>query len=176
MMLPPLKWTSIMKKTASISTLVLLVFMSGCSTLQPVEQPIENKLIGKLDALEPKLPEYKTVSTKQNTVKTDRYTDLSLRPQPEQLDLLSVNISTNIPRSITTVKAAVDFLLMRSGYVLVDLSQQSEETKIMMGNPLPESHRHIQTMSLRAALSMLAGNYFELKENNVYRSIMYVKK
>ncbi|MBL4636203.1 MAG: hypothetical protein JKY56_20250 [Kofleriaceae bacterium] len=169
-----------MKKTTSISMLALVVFMSGCTTLQPVEQPGQDNISGEakptvIMPVEIKQPGYTSVITEQNTVKTDRYTKVSLKPLPEQLDLLSINISTNIPRSISTVKEAVEFLLMRSGYVLLDLSQQNEETKIMMANPLPEAHRHIQTMPLRAALSMLAGNAFELKQNNVFRTIMYVK-
>lgn len=154
--------------------MLLAVLMSGCSTMSQ-QAPMPVDVIKGAANTTPVEISAKDRYTRK-LIKTDRYTKVDLRPLPEQLDLLSVTVSTKIPSPIQTVKQAVEFLLMRSGYTLLDLSQQSEETAIMMSNPLPEAHRNIQTMTLRSALTMLAGPAFDLKENDVYRSIMYTKK
>lgn len=156
-------------------TLILLtVVISGCATTQQTSPQASQDITEPVQGTAVELVKQHLVDTKR--VKTDRYTSVDLKPLPEQLDLLSVVISTKIPNGIDTVKQAVEFLLMRSGYSLLDISQQSEETRIMMSNTLPEAHRNIQSMPLRSALSMLAGPAFDLKENDVYRSIIYKKK
>jgi len=163
-----------MEKQIALVTLALVI--SGCSSLETKQPEPQEIIIGKAVEIIDNSPVYRHEIPQTKLTNTDRYTRVSQKPLPEQIDLLSVNISTTIPRSLKTVKEAVEFLLMRSGYTLLDLSEQSSPTNIMMSNTLPESHRQIQTMSLRRALSMLAGSAFELRENNVYRTIMYIKK
>lgn len=158
-----------------IALVSYLLIITGCTSVE--ERPIpEEIIIGKVVDIVDSSLVYKHQSPRSNLIRTGRYTRISQKPLPEQQDLLSVNISTKIPSSLKTVKQAIEFLLLRSGYSLLDLSEQSIPTKIMMSNTLPETHREIQIMSLRSALSMLAGSAFELRENNVYRTIMYVKK
>lgn len=155
-----------------LAALTLTITLTGCNSMQPM--PTNAKpLTGEATQTAPVQVEKDVPATR---VKTDRYTSLSLEPLPEQLDLLSITISTKIPRSISTVKQSLDFLLLRSGYTLLDLSKQSSDVKIMMANPLPEAHRIIQTMPLRSALKMLTGKAFMMKENDIYRSISFIKR
>ena len=154
---------------------IAIITLTGCSSLDS-KPPVQEIIIGQAIEVKDESPGYKHADAELKLVNTERYTRVSQEPLPEQLDLLSVTISTKIPSSLKTVKQAIDFLLMRSGYVLLDLSEQSTATKIMMGNNIPDAHRQIQMMPLRSALSMLAGKAFELRENDVYRTVMYINK
>jgi len=166
-----------MTKYLALALLALTLVLSGCSSQPKRSQPILEPVVVIQPVVEkPRFPIHRHNIQNDKSIKTDRYTSVSQEPLPEQIDLLSISISTTIPRQFLTVKDSIEFLLMRSGYKLLDLSEQSLPTQMMMSNELPESHRKIQTMTLRAALAMLAGASFELRENDVYRTVMYVKK
>lgn len=104
---------------------------------------------------------------------TGRYTAVKNIAPMDQLNPLKVVIKTRIPQSVQTVRQAVDFLLVRSGYQIADDVVLSTEAKTLLGHQLPQVHRKIGPMTLDRALRTLAGDAFSLIVDPVNRRVGY---
>ena len=112
-------------------------------------------------------------SNRIEVMQTGRYTYVKNIPPVDQLNPLKVVIKTRIPQSVETVGQTVEFLLVRSGYVLADKTVLSEEAKTLLSLPLPQVHRNIGPMTLDKALHTLSGDAFELVVDPVHRKVAY---
>ena len=105
-------------------------------------------------------------------LRLDRYTLQKKSARPEQIDLLSVLVETEFPSPVDSVGSAIDYLLDRSGYRRIAI----EESAASMALPLPEVHRKIGPLSLRDAMTTLAGPALELRENAEERVVWFEKR
>ena len=103
-----------------------------------------------------------------NFIQLDRYS-LQSRIATEQSDLLSTDIHVRFPEMISTVGAAIDYLLQRSGYRRLN----NTETNAAMSLPLPRAHRKLGPWDLRTALTTIAGSSWEMHENPELRVIWF---
>lgn len=113
------------------------------------------------------------VAQEPNTVSTGRYTEVSNQVSYAQNYPLSVIVDTTLPQSVGTVKDALQFLLARSGYSLIETSAAPEPTQILFSHPVPSVQRTIKHVSLKNALKMLAGDKFNLIIDPVYRRVSF---
>ena len=102
-------------------------------------------------------------------VATDRYTLVTPKPQVKEIDPLSVNIQLSFPPSVKTVRDAVNFVLMNSGWVLALDTSNDEALGITLDRPLPQVHRHLSLMPLRTVLLVLVGQYYVPVEDPLRR-------
>lgn len=102
-------------------------------------------------------------------VATDRYTLVTPKPQVKEIDPLSVNIQLSFPPSVKTVRDAVNFVLMNSGWVLALDTSNDEALGITLARPLPQVHRHLSLMPLRTVLLVLVGQYYVPVEDPLRR-------
>lgn len=106
-------------------------------------------------------------------VSTGRYSYVENIPPVDQLNPLKVVIRTKIPQSISSVGQTIEFLLVRSGYMLADVLVLSTEARVLLDLPLPQIHREIGPMTLDKALATLAGSAFELIVDPVHRKVAF---
>lgn len=93
-------------------------------------------------------------------VATDRYTLITPKPETKEIDPLSVNIQLSFPPSVKTVRDAVNFVLINSGWVLALDKSNDEAFGITLERPLPQVHRKLSLMPLRTVLQVLVGRYY----------------
>ena len=110
-------------------------------------------------------------------VKTDLYTLVGQLPTEEQYDPLSVLIERKFPvTQFKSVEDAIHSVLDESGYELQPSELWPPEMRIMMGNRIPEIHRELTPMTIKNALSVLAGRPFSLVTDPLRRKITFVLK
>ena len=114
-----------------------------------------------------------TESERIEVMQTGRYTNVKNIAPLDQINPLKVVIKTSIPQSVSTVRESVEFLLIRSGYLLADDEVLSTEAKILLSHTLPEVHRTIGPMTLDQALHTLSGEAFELIVDPVNRKVAF---
>ena len=102
-------------------------------------------------------------------VVTDRYTLIIPTPETKEIDPLSVNIQLSFPPSVKTVRDAVNFVLMNSGWVLALDKSNDEALGITLERPLPQVHRKLSLMPLRTVLQVLVGQYYVPVEDPLRR-------
>ena len=102
-------------------------------------------------------------------IKTDRYTLIQPQPQVQELDPLSVNIQVAFPPHIKTVREAVNFILLQSGWVLAGESSSDGALDITLNRYLPQVHQKLSLMPLRTALQVLVGAQYEPVEDPIRR-------
>ncbi len=107
------------------------------------------------------------------SIKVGRYSYVKNVPPQEQLYPLRVTIKTRIPQGIKSVEGAIKYLLMRSGYTLLEKKHMSEEAKTLMELELPQIHRSLGPMTLDVALRALSGSAYELVVDPVHRKVTY---
>jgi len=108
-------------------------------------------------------------------VKLARYSTAAAEPLPDADDPLSVIAHIQFPRTqVTTVGQAVRYLLLRTGYSLVDTSQLDPSAAHLLTLPLPESDRELGTYRVRAMLAVLVGKPFTVHANPVNRTVSFV--
>ena len=105
--------------------------------------------------------------------KVGRYSSVSTEPTHAQLDLLSVIIELDFPRSINTVGSALKIMLLNSGYRLAEQNVSDPNLKILLGSPLPSVHRSLGPISLRTALNTLSGTSWDLIVDPIHRLISF---
>lgn len=93
-------------------------------------------------------------------IQTDRYTLITPTPTQHEVDPLSVNIQLAFPPSIKTVRDAVNYVLMNSGWVLALDKSTDDALAITLDRPLPQVHRNLSLMPLRSVLQVLVGPHF----------------
>ena len=102
-------------------------------------------------------------------VVTDRYTLITPKPEAKEIDPLSVNIQLSFPPSVKTVRDAVNFVLMNSGWVLALDKSNDDALGITLERPLPQVHRQLSLMPLRTVLQVLVGEYYVPVEDPLRR-------
>lgn len=106
-------------------------------------------------------------------MQTGRYSNVKNIASLDQINPLKVVVQTSIPQSATTIRDSVEFLLVRSGYLLADDAVLSAEAKILLSHTLPQVHRMIGPMTLDQALHTLSGDAFELIVDPVNRKVAF---
>lgn len=102
-----------------------------------------------------------------------RYATASTASTFEQEDLLDVVIQTTIPNHIKTIKEAIDFLLIRSGYGLAASYKQGDYVEQLLAKPLPYAHRKLGPIRLKDALLLLVGKAYWMKADPVHRLLAF---
>ena len=110
-----------------------------------------------------------SASVHAEQVATDRYTLITPTPETKEIDPLSVNIQLSFPPSVKTVRDAVNFVLMNSGWVLALNKSNDEALGITLERPLPQVHRKLSLMPLRTVLQVLVGQYYVPVEDPLRR-------
>jgi type IV pili sensor histidine kinase/response regulator len=110
-------------------------------------------------------------NTDINNTNVGRYLTVSNKPKSSQLDLLSQVIQIRFPQSVQTIGDAMNYALRLSGYGLIPSDRMSEELKTTLGKPLPAIDRNFGPMSLKNALSTLAGPAFNLVQDPLNRMV-----
>jgi type IV pili sensor histidine kinase/response regulator len=110
-----------------------------------------------------------SASVHAEQVATDRYTLVTPTPEAKEIDPLSVNIQLSFPPSVKTVRDAVNFVLMNSGWVLALDKSNDEALGITLERPLPQVHRKLSLMPLRTVLQVLVGQYYVPVEDPLRR-------
>jgi conjugative transfer region protein (TIGR03748 family) len=110
-----------------------------------------------------------SASVHAEQVVTDRYTLITPTPEVKEIDPLSVNIQLSFPPSVKTVRDAVNFVLMNSGWVLALDKSNDEALGITLDRPLPQVHRKLSLMPLRTVLQVLVGQYYVPVEDPLRR-------
>ena len=107
-------------------------------------------------------------------LRVGRYTTVTAAPPEAQSNPLDAVVVLSFPRNqVKSVKDAVSYLLMRTGYRLTDTEQLGPEVMEILVLPLPEVHRKMGPYSVRSALSVLLGTPFTLSTYPVRRQIAY---
>jgi len=106
-------------------------------------------------------------------VQTGRYSFVNVGAQAAQVDPLLAVIDVHLPAEVATVEDAVNYLLRRSGFNLLPAPPGDEAVGFLLGQPLPEVHRHLGPITLREALLTLGGKAFAVNVDYVYRKVGY---
>jgi len=107
---------------------------------------------------------------------TGRYISVDNTATTAQKDLLSQTIQVRFPQEVQTIGEALNYILRYSGYRLVDASKQSAELKNSLTKPLPLVDRNFGPMSLKEALTTLAGPAFSLVHDPLDREVNFKVK
>jgi type IV pili sensor histidine kinase/response regulator len=105
-------------------------------------------------------------------VQVGRYRAINAVPSKAQQDLLQVMVQVTLPGEVKTIQAAVQYLLLRSGYQL-EPKPMGSEVQQLLSKPIPAVHRHLGPMALHSALETLAGFPFQLQVDPVHRQVSY---
>ena len=102
----------------------------------------------------------------------NRYTTVSHKAMPEQINpLLSVQ-TFHFPQNISTVGEAMKYWLQHSGYRLSDMEKQPDDFQIVSIKPLPRVQRTLGPLSIIDGLEVLAGKpVFSITQDRVAREI-----
>ena len=92
-----------------------------------------------------------------------------------QKDVLQSIVRETIPNQITSVGAALQYLLEPYGYQLDDRGDKSGSLNfyVLLTRPLPKPHRTLNPVTLYDALDILGGESFEVVINPVLRTVRY---
>lgn len=102
-----------------------------------------------------------------------RYSEMSVGPTIEQMDVLKALVQTRFHGSITTVGQAIDYILLRSGYRLASGTSADPALQILTSRPLPEVHRELGPITLEEALRTLAGPIYRLVIDPLHRLVSF---
>ncbi len=106
-----------------------------------------------------------------DTTEIGRYLTVSNKPKSSQVDLLSQIIQVRFPQNVQTVGDAINYILRLSGYSLIPNERMSSALKITLTKPLPAIDRNFGPMSLKDALTTLAGIAFNLAQDPLNRTV-----
>lgn len=106
-------------------------------------------------------------------VQVGRYQSVIMRPDENQVDLLSVVITRNLPEHVNTVGQAITHLLEGSGYRLLSPKLAEPYRVLLFALPLPHAQRRLGPISLRQALELLGGPAFRLLIDPTYRLVSF---
>ena len=112
------------------------------------------------------------------SVKTARYTQVSLEPTREMKNPLDVVINVQIPKKMNLVGESIQYLLQRSGYLIKAPSEipSHNEMYVLFSLPIPAQHRAMGTLRLRTALEVLIGDAYQMHISEVTRKIWFTLK
>lgn len=101
-----------------------------------------------------------------------RYVQERLAPTEAEKDPLQAKVFLDFPRSVRTVRQAVDHALARSGYQ-VDWSASEPTATNRLGQlPLPEVHRRIGHASIFTILQTLLGSPWRIRVDQINRTLL----
>lgn len=100
-----------------------------------------------------------------------RYLTVDNKPKLAQTDLLSQTIQMRFPQNVQTVGDAMNYILRLSGYSLVPAEKMSHALTTTLSKPLPAVDRDFGPMSLKDALTTLAGPAFYLVQDPLNRMV-----
>lgn len=106
-------------------------------------------------------------------VQVGRYQTVMLQPDKNQVDLLSVVVTRELPEHVNTVGQAVASLLDGSGYRLLSADLAEPYRTLLFALPLPEVQRQLGPLTLRQALELLTGPAFRLVIEPAYRLVSF---
>jgi type IV pili sensor histidine kinase/response regulator len=106
-------------------------------------------------------------------IQVGRYQSAIMRPDENQVDLLSVVITRDLPEHVNTVGQAVASLLAGSGYRLLSPKLAEAYRSHLFALPLPQVQRQLGPLSLRQALELLGGPAFRLVIEPTYRLVSF---
>ena len=109
--------------------------------------------------------------TSVSAMQVARYSVMPPTATPAQADLMAVVVNIKFPQQVSTVGEALDFLLRRSGYRLVDTD--SPAMTILQSLPLPAVHRQMGPLTLNNALMALAGSAYRLSIDPLHRTLSF---
>ncbi|QIL83823.1 hypothetical protein G7047_10705 [Diaphorobacter sp. HDW4A] len=110
---------------------------------------------------------------KGSQVRIGQYSTQASRPSDSEIEPLDVFVELNFPRqSVATVGDAVNYTLMRTGWVL-DKAQLGSDAVAFLALSLPESQRRIGTYRVRDVLQTLVGSSWNWKEDPVHRQLWF---
>lgn len=110
-----------------------------------------------------------------NTIKDSRYVSVQIGATAAQTNVLKSVVQITIPNHITTVGAALQYLIKPYGYELDDEIEAGEASGlyVLLTRALPDPHRELHSMTLQDALNVLGGESFDLVINPVLRTVSY---
>jgi conjugative transfer region protein (TIGR03748 family) len=161
-----------------VPTLVVSLLLTACAqdpaTISDKSAAVRRSAADTWQA-RPEVYENKPISDLREPVdiQTGRYTYLSAKPLPEQINPLLTLIDVLIPEGINTVSASATYLLQFSGYQLSQTVQPEPQVLALLRRTIPEVHRHFEQVVLRDALLALCGNGFRLVVDPVNRSLAF---
>lgn len=100
-----------------------------------------------------------------------RYVTVENKPKASQTDLLAQTIQVRFPQAVQTVGDAMSYVLRLSGYSLTPTNRMSQPLKTLLSKTLPAVDRDFGPMSLKDALSTLAGPAFYLVQDPLNRLV-----
>ena len=104
-------------------------------------------------------------------LRSGRYTLIELSPAQDQRDLLQQVVDVTIPPTAgATVTDGLRYILLQTGY---QLCSGNDETQALDRLPLPAAHIHLGPMTLKNALTILAGDVGELQVNSTLREVCF---
>ena len=104
-------------------------------------------------------------------LQVDRYTGYKTNATLEEINPLLVLTQINFPSAVKTVQEAIDHALQRSGY-RVDWRQSAEAYDIFSELYIPAVHRKLNLMTLKDAITTLAGEAWQLLVDSVNRKLV----
>jgi type IV pili sensor histidine kinase/response regulator len=142
--------------------LCLSLALAGCAKNTPEVEPI---------ALNAGYKPNPPASPAPNQIRYDRYTLISTKPKPDQLQLLDQIIDLRIPDALSPpVHQAMTYALRHSGYQLCSATGNVGE---LFAHPLPASQYRLGPISVRDAMQMLAGPAWEMQVDELARRICF---
>lgn len=158
-------------KLNTLAPLAFAVALAGCAQQEPAPSAPGPDSSRNPELLQPDLYPKGAVSEPQ--VRYGRYTLVNTAPEIEQRDLMAQIIDVNIPANMKpTVRDAMQYVVNRSGYSLCGPEQG--HVNILFTRPLPAAQYKLGPMSLRNTLQVLAGPAWQVKVDEVVRSVCFV--
>jgi len=139
--------------------------LAGCSSNDtlPSSSPVDEQL-----SVTSKVRESETVEV----IRYNRYTLVEVGATANQQEILSQIIDVTIPALTSqsaTVLEAMQYVLLNSGYRLCT----DESIHAFHGFPLPLAHRQLGPITLKEALSILAGSGWQLQADHQKRVVCF---
>lgn len=158
-------------KLSTLPPLALAAVLAGCATPDTAPPAAGSDSSRNPELLQPDLYPKGAVSEPQ--VRYGRYTLVNTAPETEQRDLMAQIIDVSIPASMKpSVRDAMQYVVNRSGYSLCGPEQG--HVNILYTRPLPAAQYKLGPMSLRNTLQVLAGPAWQVKVDEVMRSVCFV--
>lgn len=104
----------------------------------------------------------------------NRYTAISLQPSAADIDPMRIVAQVNFPRMNTkTVGEAIRYLLIRTGYDLVEERLLDPQVVALFAKRLPDSQRTLGPYHVDTMLKILIGPAFKLSTDHASRRISF---
>lgn len=153
-----MSWVSI--PNCLVTSLVALLGLSGTTSYATTEATADGR----------EGPAAPPSGVSPSASRQGRFALVELEPAVGQRDLLQQIVETDAPNSLhATVGDGLHHLLARSGYRLCE----SDAAATLYALPLPAAHFHLGPMTLRDALSTLAGSAWKLSVDEVARVVCF---